>query len=440
MSKKILKNYPSRLPLFVFAFFDLFVPLILLYVVHSLLLDKYWLEKYTWLGVLSGVSMFLGVRLLNGYSRYSDRSIAKKLELIFKTWFLVVVSLIFVAFLNLVAQDYSRLVILTWALITPFVLLALRLTFDKILYSSGKTKTLVGIIGNYDFTEFEKIRLKKKRIEVIKISLSNHDEIVRAIDEIDYDFVVIDVGIKAPNDLVSEISKFKKLKLIKMHQFMELFLRKCYVDYNSEDLSYFREIRGYSTSEFFLKRILDVVSAILILIITLPILIYSAAKIRSQSPGPIFFKQKRVGLMGNEFTLFKLRSMHMDAEKNGPVFATANDSRAFPYGAFMRKTRIDELPQLLNVIKGDIHIVGPRPERKVFVDELLIEIPFYGERHLISPGITGWAQVMFPYGSSTEDARQKLMYDLYYIKNWSIWLEIETLIKTFVVVFGKKGF
>jgi lipopolysaccharide/colanic/teichoic acid biosynthesis glycosyltransferase len=166
---------------------------------------------------------------------------------------------------------------------------------------------------------------------------------------------------------------------------------------------------------------------------------YASRKITRESPGPVFFSQLRVGGMLKEFRVYKFRSMHIDAEKNGAQYAQLNDPRAYEFGAVMRKTRIDELPQLWNVMKGELHFVGPRPERKVFTDQLEKEIPFYHERHLVKPGITGWAQVMYPYGANTEDARQKLMYDLYYIKHWSVWLEAEVLIRTLKIVLGKKG-
>jgi lipopolysaccharide/colanic/teichoic acid biosynthesis glycosyltransferase len=169
-------------------------------------------------------------------------------------------------------------------------------------------------------------------------------------------------------------------------------------------------------------------------------MLYSAYKIKKESPeGPIIFKQKRVGLNGKEFTCYKFRSMVPDAEKGNPQFASEDDPRIFKWGAFMRKTRIDELPQIWNVLKGDMHMIGPRPERKYWVNKFKQTIPFYDTRHLVRPGITGWAQVNYPYGANEEDAYQKLLYDLYYIKNWNLWLEIKTIFKTVWVMVGRKG-
>jgi len=151
------------------------------------------------------------------------------------------------------------------------------------------------------------------------------------------------------------------------------------------------------------------------------------------------FKQLRVGYKNKEFKCIKFRSMRLDAEANGAQFASENDPRVFAWGEFMRKTRIDELPQLLNVLKGEMHFIGPRPERLYWIEQFEKEIAYYNERHLVRPGITGWAQVMYPYGANAEDAKQKLMYDLYYIKHWSILLELKVVWKTILVVVGKKG-
>ena len=156
-----------------------------------------------------------------------------------------------------------------------------------------------------------------------------------------------------------------------------------------------------------------------------------ALLIKFESAGPVFYRQERVGLNGRVFTLFKFRSMSVDAEKEGkPLWASQRDPRITRVGAFMRATRIDELPQLLNVLRGEMSFVGPRPERPHFVEQLEQIIPFYRERSWVKPGITGWAQVNYPYGASVEDAREKLAYDLYYVKNRSLFLDLLILIST----------
>lgn len=188
-----------------------------------------------------------------------------------------------------------------------------------------------------------------------------------------------------------------------------------------------------------LKRALDVMLSGIMLILTLPIMLVAALVVRLESPGPVIYTQKRVGLREKEFTVYKFRSMRADAEKDGAVWAAQNDSRVTRFGQIMRKTRIDELPQLWNVLKGDMSFIGPRPERMTFVQDLKKSIPYYGLRHTVKPGLTGWAQVCYPYGASVEDARRKLEYDLYYIKNMSILLDIRIILKTMGVVLFPRG-
>ncbi len=188
-----------------------------------------------------------------------------------------------------------------------------------------------------------------------------------------------------------------------------------------------------------LKRVFDVFFSAALLLLTLPILLLTALAVRLESKGPIVYKQKRVGLHGVEFVVYKIRSMRQDAEKNGAVWAIKGDPRVTRVGKFIRKTRIDELPQLVNVLRGDMSMVGPRPERMDFVRELAAKIPYYDVRHTVKPGITGWAQVCYPYGASLEDSRYKLEYDLFYIKHMSALLEVKILLKTIGVILFPKG-
>ncbi|WP_297599214.1 sugar transferase [uncultured Cetobacterium sp.] len=187
-----------------------------------------------------------------------------------------------------------------------------------------------------------------------------------------------------------------------------------------------------------IKRVFDIGMSIIIGTLTLPIMVIAAIVVKLESPGGTIYSQARVGENEKEFMVYKFRSMSQDAEKDGAKWAQKNDPRVTKFGNFMRKTRIDELPQLLNVIRGDMSFIGPRPERMVFIKELEKQIPYYGLRHMIKPGLTGWAQVMYPYGATVEDAKCKLEYDLYYIKCYSLYLDIIILFKTLkTVVFGK---
>ena len=195
--------------------------------------------------------------------------------------------------------------------------------------------------------------------------------------------------------------------------------------------------RGFFTD--LAKRLFDVGVSSILLLTTLPFTLIASLLIKLESPGPILYRQERVGLHGQPFMVLKLRSMRQDAEKGAPQWAQLHDPRVTRVGAFIRKTRIDELPQLINVLRGDMSFVGPRPERPFFVEQLAKEIPFFQERHCVKPGITGWAQINYPYGASLEDSRQKLSYDLYYVKNHGLFLDFIILLSTVRVILMQQG-
>lgn len=188
------------------------------------------------------------------------------------------------------------------------------------------------------------------------------------------------------------------------------------------------------------KRVFDVLSALVLILLSAPVMLVTALLIKLESSGPVFYRQERVGQGGEVFDVVKFRSMRTDAEKDGvPRWATAGDSRVTRVGRVIRKIRVDELPQLFGVLTGHMSMVGPRPERPYFVDQLTQEIPFYAVRHSVKPGVTGWAQVSYQYGSTKEDTVQKLQYDLYYVKNHSLFLDLVILFQTVGVVLTGKG-
>lgn len=187
------------------------------------------------------------------------------------------------------------------------------------------------------------------------------------------------------------------------------------------------------------KRAFDIVASGLLLLVSFPVIMLFALIVKLDSKGPAFFRQKRVGLYGQTFELVKLRSMCTDAEKDGSKWAERNDPRVTRVGAFIRKVRIDELPQVWTVLMGHMSFVGPRPEVPKFVDDLEQQLPYYAERHMVKPGITGWAQINYPYGASIEDARHKLEYDLYYAKNYTPFLDLLIMLQTLRVVLWPEG-
>ena len=183
-----------------------------------------------------------------------------------------------------------------------------------------------------------------------------------------------------------------------------------------------------------IKRAFDIIVSLLGLVFLGPFMLAGMIATKLTSPGPIFYYQVRAGRFGKPIKVIKLRTMKTDAEKNGAVWAASNDNRVTPVGGFMRKYRIDEIPQILNVLRGEMSFVGPRPERPEFVEMLAKQVPHYGERLMVQPGITGWAQVNYPYGSSVEDAKRKLEYDLYYNKHMSLFLDLFILLDTVRII------
>ncbi|WP_267876168.1 TIGR03013 family XrtA/PEP-CTERM system glycosyltransferase [Massilia sp. PAMC28688] len=234
-----------------------------------------------------------------------------------------------------------------------------------------------------------------------------------------------------------------KLQGIKVTDAANFFEREsCQIRVDSLQPSWLVFGGGFDQSfiRSFMKRGFDLVCSGIILTATFPIMVITGILIYLEDRSPIFYQQERVGLDGHSFNVLKFRSMRNDAEKGGkPQWAAQNDPRVTRIGNFIRKTRIDELPQILNVFKGEMSFVGPRPERPYFVEQLIEVLPYYNVRHSIKPGITGWAQVRYGYGASTDDSLQKLQYDLYYVKNNSLFLDILILIDTLKVVLFRSG-
>ncbi|WP_081870221.1 sugar transferase [Metabacillus indicus] len=209
---------------------------------------------------------------------------------------------------------------------------------------------------------------------------------------------------------------------------------------NMQKEYYYEEIEEIDLSDkkayLMIKRVLDILLSSVSLIVAIPIILITSIFIKLESKGPAFFKQERSGLNGKSFNIYKLRSMSTDAEKNGPQWASKDDNRVTKVGKFIRKTRIDELPQLFNVFKGDMTIFGPRPERPIFVEQFSKEIPGFDKRTIVKPGLTGWAQVNGGYDISPED---KLKLDLFYIRNMSLALDFKIMLKTVKVVLTGEG-
>ncbi len=308
----------------------------------------------------------------------------------------------------------------------------LKLTFKTgyvTVLGSGKTKINVehGLseLEGYKYIKYnESLENQEKFMKINKISLVILGQIKFSKEEIKklFDIRISGVEVKNYYDYMQEVEGKIDVESINENWILNAYGFKLL----------------YSNFEIQIKRAFDIILAVIIGILTLPIMLLAYILVGLESRGPIIYSQKRVGKNNIEFNVHKFRSMRNDAEKDGAKWAQVNDPRVTKFGNIMRKTRIDELPQIWNVLKGEMSFIGPRPERMVFIKELEKTIPYYNLRHLVKPGLTGWAQVMYPYGASIEDAKNKLEYDLYYVKNQNIHLDMVIMFRTLkTIIFGK---
>ncbi len=295
----------------------------------------------------------------------------------------------------------------------------------------------VNIVGFVDVVGSGPMVLPQDQLLKVSSSLQQLAEEKR-IDEI-----IVALDDRRKNIPIDEIleCKLKGIRILEVSDYLERQLGKINLSALNPSNVVFSDGFSQAALRAGSKRLFDIIVSSLFLAAASPLMLIAAFSIWAESgcKGSVIYRQQRVGMHGRPFDVLKFRSMCENAEKDGVQWASVNDSRVTRIGAFMRKTRIDELPQLLNVLQGDMSFVGPRPERPVFVEELKQEIPFYNLRHHVKPGITGWAQICYPYGSSVNDAREKLQYDLYYLKNYSVFLDITILLQTATVILWGKG-
>ena len=346
-----------------------------------------------------------------------------------------------------------------YAMVFAFVLLVMvRAVFGKLLGSDGFKRRLlvlgagpraariralaaekgVGfiIVGHVAMNDCEPIiptAINRVHIENLAehATLLNASEVVLALEERRNALPLNDlIRVKTTGVHVNELTSFLERETGR-------------VDLDTVNPSWLIFSDGFSSGRrlsSFAKRVFDIVASLALLVVAAPLMLITAIIIKLESKGPALFRQTRVGLYGEAFELMKLRSMRNDAEVNGEaVWAQKNDPRITRVGRVIRKTRIDELPQVWSVLKGDMSFVGPRPERPQFVEDLETKLNYYAERHMVKPGITGWAQINYPYGASLEDARHKLEYDLYYAKNYTPFLDVLILLQTIRVVLWPEG-
>jgi sugar transferase (PEP-CTERM system associated) len=271
----------------------------------------------------------------------------------------------------------------------------------------------------------------------------DHEALHRTIDELRVSEIVIAVrerrgGVLPLRQLLD--CKLRGVRVLDQQSFYERECGVLRVDTMRASWLIFGDGFDQGLTRDLVKRMFDLLVSMLLIVVTLPVLALAMLAVAIDSGLPVFYAQERVGAGGRRFRILKLRTMRADAEADGrPRWADVNDSRITRVGAFLRRTRIDELPQLWNVLRGDMSFVGPRPERPYFVEQLIEQVPFYDVRHSLKPGVTGWAQVRYTYGATVEDGLEKLQYDLYYVKNHSLFLDLMILLETAQVVLLGKG-
>ena len=325
--------------------------------------------------------------------------------------------------------------VLIFALATTcLVTIFWRLFYFESLYLNKKFKMYIG--NDFDDVIRKDLLGFKGTYEILPSNRIMNEAILE-----EYTYVVQESALQKKELIFLMGKKIKGAEIFTVRQFYEQVLRKMPIEQvRLRDL--ITESGFELTSRLLLqraKRVMDVLLAALLFSATWPLIVIFGLLHKLESPGRVFYSQKRTGKFGKVFTIYKLRSMTADAESSGGArWAKENDPRVTRIGKFTRITRIDELPQLWNVLKGEMSFIGPRPERPEFNVRLAEQIPFYDLRHSVRPGLTGWAQVKYPYGASVEDAKENLQYDLFYIKNYSLLLDLEILVKTVqVVLFGK---
>jgi sugar transferase (PEP-CTERM system associated) len=290
------------------------------------------------------------------------------------------------------------------------------------------------------FTDNDPELLGKSLINPRVIGLTN--ELMEIVKRENVDRIVVAMGERRgqfPVDQLLQLSLSGNVFIEECASFYERITGRVHLGMVRPSLLIFsgrgRQARLNTFTRIAMHRSVAFIGAIL----SFPIAIVTAILIKLESKGPVLYKQERVGKNGRPFTLMKFRSMNLDAEKDGPVWAQDGDDRTTRIGRIIRRIRVDEIPQFWNILRGDMNFVGPRPERPHFIKQLAEEIPYYEQRHLIAPGLTGWAQIKYPYGASVEDARQKLQYDLYYIKNQNLLLDAAILFETVKTIIFSRG-
>ena len=442
MYKHLDSRYEIPLRLFLILNLEIIFPLkILIYLINESTIETF--SNLETGSVTIFILFWIFISYLRGrYSRFKIRNSFKNYILKFRELIIISIILSLTLFcLKIINVDlylYSKnlpfifsifisLSMLNELLINKIINLILPYKFEKIFFlgSNNDLEQIKSILRNYEYRN-------KINFDAIE---ANYD-----LSEIPDKLII-----SKENELSNESNLLKHflkngVQIFTKYSWFEYELNCLPVDLlDSEEVFYSKNFFNKKDFEFKIKRVGDILISSILIIFSSPIILICGILIWINDRGPIFYKQQREGLFREELNIYKLRTMVVNAEANGPQWAAKNDRRITLVGNILRKTRIDELPQLISVFKGEMSLIGPRPERPEFNKFLEKEIPYYNLRHIIKPGLSGWAQVNYPYGSSYKDSQNKLSYDLFYISNYSIFLDLIILFKTMRTVFSAKG-
>jgi len=417
------------------GFFDLFVPILFGYI-YILITGRISSEDYMIFFLVYSLALIITSLLFGFYKEYFFRSyFSEKLRISFIT----AISAAIIQFIFSLSQNISidTYIFLSWILIPVFILF-IRYIIKVNLYLIRNRKPIYIIDHHYKFNDYEISSLSDRGYDIFFYdSIDDYREKELKKKEYKKKLLVINTTEVTEKDRKKiEENIITDIELYTVEEFMEVFLRKIYITKESTSIL---TLRSYQDITYFEKRFIDFTAVIIILpFLILLIFISFFVKLVQSPKGSIIFNQKRYSINNSIFKMYKIRTMHSGSDKDGSI--EVNDTATYPYGKILRRYRLDEIPQIINIIKGDMHLVGPRAEWVKLANVYKDKIDFYNVRSIVRPGITGWAQVMFRYGHGEGDAKQKLMYDLFYIKNWSIWIELEICIKTLMVMLDKRGF
>ncbi|NNC99272.1 MAG: sugar transferase [Gammaproteobacteria bacterium] len=395
--------------------------------------------EYIGLNLIILSSLFIG-------GAYTSSSIGSAPKLPLKTFFTILAS-VFPSMLFIYFMGPERFTALFGRGVLPFAVIGIgtlavisRHVINHVFYDHNTTRQIL-LLGNVDAEERINKSLTLGQFPIKVQHAQSIDPSRLAVSHLSA--IVISPDHSPDEDEQHALINFRLagVPIFSLSDFFESFLFLVPVQEINND--WFIRAEGFtmlhSSVTTRIKRAVDVLVALTLIVVTLPLTTVTALLIKLSSRGPVFFSQTRVGMKGQPFILYKFRTMHVNAERDGAQWASNDDPRILPIGKFLRKSRIDELPQCWNILRGEMSIVGPRPERPEFTSMLSQKIPYYDLRHIIKPGLTGWAQVMYPYGASTDDALKKLQFDLYYIKNYSLLLDLNILMRTVLVTFSRRG-